>query len=48
VCEAAGSRSAPGSFTGTTVIATTSLPGSITGVAQVQLQAGGVAAKTYC
>jgi uncharacterized protein (TIGR03437 family) len=31
----------PGSFTGTTVIATTSLPGSITGVAQVQLQAGG-------
>jgi uncharacterized protein (TIGR03437 family) len=28
-------------FTGTTVIATKSLPGSITGVAQVQLQAGG-------
>jgi uncharacterized protein (TIGR03437 family) len=31
----------PGPFTGTTVIATKSLPGSITGVAQVQLQAGG-------
>jgi len=31
----------PGPFTGTTVIATTSLPGSITGVAQVQLRAGG-------
>jgi uncharacterized protein (TIGR03437 family) len=30
----------PGPFTGTTVIATKSLPGSITGVAQVQLQAG--------
>jgi uncharacterized protein (TIGR03437 family) len=30
-----------GSFTGTTVVATTSLPGSITGVARVQLQAGG-------
>jgi uncharacterized protein (TIGR03437 family) len=30
-----------GQFTGTTVIATTSLPGSITGVAQVRLQAGG-------
>ena len=30
-----------GSFSGTTVIATTSLPGSITGVAQVQLQGGG-------
>lgn len=34
----------PGPFTGTTVIATKSLPGSITGVAQVQLQAGGQAA----
>jgi uncharacterized protein (TIGR03437 family) len=31
----------PGNFTGTTVIATTSLPGSITGVAEVRLQAGG-------
>ena len=31
----------PGPFTGTTVIATTSVPGSITGVAQVQLRAGG-------
>lgn len=30
----------PGPFTGTMVIATKSLPGSITGVAQVQLQAG--------
>ena len=30
-----------GPFTGTTVIATKSLPGSITGVAQVQLQQGG-------
>ena len=35
----------PGPFTGTTVIATKSLPGSITGVAQVQLQAGGGAGK---
>jgi uncharacterized protein (TIGR03437 family) len=35
---------APGPFTGTTVIATKSLPGSITGVAQVQLQSGGQAA----
>jgi uncharacterized protein (TIGR03437 family) len=32
---------APGPFTGTTVIATTSVPGSITGVAQVKLRAGG-------
>jgi uncharacterized protein (TIGR03437 family) len=30
----------PGPFTGTTVIATTSVPGSITGVAQVRLQDG--------
>jgi uncharacterized protein (TIGR03437 family) len=36
---------APGPFTGTTVIATTNLPGSITGVAQVQLQAGGGAGE---
>jgi len=35
----------PGPFTGTTVIATTNLPGSITGVAQVQLQAGGGAGE---
>ena len=35
---------APGPFTGTTVIATKSLPGSITGVAQVQLRGGGQAA----
>jgi uncharacterized protein (TIGR03437 family) len=31
----------PGSFTGTTLIAMTSVPGSITGLAQVQLQDGG-------
>jgi hypothetical protein len=31
----------PGPFTGTSVIATNSLPGSITGVVEVQLQAGG-------
>jgi uncharacterized protein (TIGR03437 family) len=31
----------PGPFTGTTVIATTSVPGSITGLAQVTLQGGG-------
>jgi uncharacterized protein (TIGR03437 family) len=36
---------APGSFTGTNVIATTSLPGSITGVAQAQVQAGGGAGQ---
>ena len=33
-----------GPFTGTTVIATKSLPGSITGVAQVQVVPGGGAA----
>ncbi|SPF34668.1 exported hypothetical protein [Candidatus Sulfopaludibacter sp. SbA4] len=31
----------PGLFTGTTVVATTSVPGSITGLAQVKLQGGG-------
>jgi uncharacterized protein (TIGR03437 family) len=31
----------PGSFTGTTVIATTSVPGSITGIAEARLQPGG-------
>ncbi len=31
----------PGPFTGTTVVATTTVPGAITGVAQVQLQVGG-------
>lgn len=35
----------PGPFTGTTVIATADLPGSITGVAQVQLRAGGGAGQ---
>ncbi len=35
----------PGQFTGTTVIATTTVPGSITGVAQARLQAG---AKRRC
>jgi uncharacterized protein (TIGR03437 family) len=35
---------APGPFTGTTVIATTSVPGSITGIAEVQLQGGGQSA----
>jgi hypothetical protein len=35
----------PGSFTGTTVIATTTVPGSITGVAQVQLTVGGASGQ---
>jgi uncharacterized protein (TIGR03437 family) len=35
---------APGPFTGTTVIATTSVPGSISGLAQVKLQDGGQSA----
>jgi uncharacterized protein (TIGR03437 family) len=34
----------PGPFTGTTVIATTSVPGAITGLAQVKLQGGGQSA----